>query len=55
MSSYWENEEKIDIKQTEIAIPSTNGLSYSAGQRIDIEIPDTVKFFDGKIRRSCRL
>ena len=46
--SYWKNEDKIDVKQTLVSIASINGLSYQGGQRVDIEIPPTVKFFDGK-------
>ena len=53
MSSYWRNDEKIGVKQTQVSVPSTNGRSYSAtagssGQRMDFEIPPTVKFMDGK-------
>jgi hypothetical protein len=53
MSSYWKNEEKIKVSQTQVSIPSTNGQSYSmtAGQgtrRVDFEIPPSVKFMDGK-------
>mgnify|MGYP003637493115 CR=1 FL=1 len=53
MSSYWRNEEKIKVSQTQVSIPSTNGRSYSAtagtgGRRIDFEIPPSVKFMDGK-------
>ena len=53
MSSYWRNDEKIKVSQTQVSIPSTNGQSYSmiAGQgtrRVDFEIPPSVKFMDGK-------
>ena len=53
MSSYWRNDEKIGVKQTQVSVPSTNGRSYSAtagqaGQRMDFEIPPSVKFMDGK-------
>ena len=53
MSSYWRNDEKIKVSQTQVSVPSTNGRSYSAtsgtgGRRIDFEIPSTVKFMDGK-------
>ena len=46
--SYWKNEDKIDVKQTQVSVASVNGLSYSGGQRVDIEVPPTIKFFDGK-------
>ena len=53
MSSYWRNDEKIGVKQTQVSVPSTNGRSYSAtagsgGGRMDFEIPSSVKFLDGK-------
>jgi len=53
MSSYWRNDDKIKISQTQVSIPSTNGQSYSGtagqnGRRVDFEIPPTVKFMDGK-------
>lgn len=53
MSSYWKNDEKIRVSQTQVSVPSTNGRSYSGkagqvGRRIDFEIPPTIKFMDGK-------
>ena len=53
MSSYWSNEDKIKISQTQISIPSTNGQSYTStagsdGSRVDFVIPPNTKFFDGK-------
>ena len=53
MSSYWRNDEKIKVSQTQVSITSTNGQSYSgtagqSGRRVDFEIPPTVKFMDGK-------
>jgi hypothetical protein len=53
MSSYWKNDEKIRVSQTQVSIPSTNGQSYTgtagqSGRRIDFEIPPSVKFIDGK-------
>ena len=53
MSNYWRNEEKIEVSQTQVSIPSTNGRSFTlnAGtgtRRLDFEIPPTVKFMDGK-------
>jgi hypothetical protein len=51
--SYWENNEKIPIQQTQVSIPSTNGKSYDStagagGKTVEFEIPPTVKFMDGK-------
>ncbi len=53
MSSFWKNDDKIKVSQTQVAISSTNGRSYSgtagiSGKRIDFEIPSSVKFYDGK-------
>jgi hypothetical protein len=53
MSSYWRNDEKIKVSQTQVSVPSTNGQSYTgtagqSGRRVDFEIPPTVKFLDGK-------
>jgi len=53
MSSYWKNDDKIKVSQTQVSVPSTNGQSYSgvagqSGRRVDFEIPPTVKFLDGK-------
>lgn len=53
MSSYWTNDEKIKVSQTQVSIPSNNGQSYSgvagqSGRRVDFEIPPSVKFMDGK-------
>tara|TARA_S200002703_G_scaffold111380_1_gene97028 strand:- start:5471 stop:7303 length:1833 start_codon:yes stop_codon:yes gene_type:complete len=53
MSSYWANDDKIKVSQTQVSISSTNGQSYSgtagqSGRRVDFEIPPTVKFLDGK-------
>ena len=53
MSSYWKNDDKIKVSQTQVSVPSTNGRSYTgtagqSGRRIDFEIPPTIKFMDGK-------
>ncbi len=53
MSSYWKNDDKIKVSQTQVSVPSTNGLSYTStagqsGRRVDFEIPPTIKFLDGK-------
>lgn len=46
--SYWKNEELESVKQTQRAISSRNGLSYSGGQRVEIEVPPSIKLFDGR-------
>lgn len=49
--SFWKSDDKIPIEQTKISIPSTNGLEYSSGGRILIEIPageNGLEFFQPK-------
>ncbi len=51
--SYWRSEDKVQLSQTQVSIPSTNGQTYTAtagsgGRRVDFEIPPSVKFLDGK-------
>ena len=50
--SFWRNDEDPPVKQTQVAISSTNGLSYTGGQRIDFQIPNNIELFDG---RNCYL
>tara|TARA_R110002096_G_scaffold139581_1_gene294075 strand:+ start:114 stop:1880 length:1767 start_codon:yes stop_codon:yes gene_type:complete len=44
MTTFWGASSKIPVKQTSTAISSQNGLQYSAGQVIHIDIPPSVKF-----------
>ena len=46
--SFWSADDKIPVQQTKIAIPAEHGLEYSAGQKITINIPPTVKYFQPK-------
>jgi len=51
--SYWQANDKVQLSQTQVSVPSTNGLTYTAtagsgGKRVDFEIPPSVKFLDGK-------
>ena len=46
--SYWRNEELESVKQTQRAITSRNGLSYSGGQRVELIVPSNIKLFDGR-------
>ncbi len=48
MSSYWKTDDIVRIGETEVSIPSENGLSYSAGQKVSLMIPPSVKFLSGK-------
>ena len=48
MSSYWKSDDVIRIGGTQVSVPSENGLSYSAGQKISLFVPPSVKFMSGK-------
>ena len=44
MSSFWQTQDKIPISQKSVSVPSQNGLEYSGGQRIVIDIPSSVQY-----------
>jgi len=46
--SFWIAEDKVPIEQTQTAIAATNGLNYSPGQVIHIDVPPTSKYFKPK-------
>ena len=46
MSGFFTSSDKIKVGQTEVSIPSENGLNYNAGGRIELYIPPTSKFID---------
>ncbi len=46
MSSFFVSSDKIKVGQTDISIPSENGLNYRAGGKIDLYVPPTSKFVD---------
>ena len=46
MSSFFTSSEKIQVGQTDISVPSENGLNYRSGGKIDLYIPPTSKFVD---------
>ena len=46
--SFWSADEKIPVQQTKVAIPAEHGLEYTAGQKIVIHIPPTIKYFQPK-------
>jgi hypothetical protein len=46
MSQFFKSADKIQVGQTEVAVPSENGLDYRPGGKIDIFIPPTSKFID---------
>lgn len=45
MSSFWDAEDKIPVKQTRVAIQAEHGLDYTAGQKITIHVPPSVQYF----------
>jgi len=46
MSSFFTSSEKIQVGQTDVSVPSENGLNYKSGGKIDLYIPPTSKFVD---------
>ena len=46
MSQFFKSADKIQVGQTEVSVPSENGLDYRPGGKIDIFIPPTSKFID---------
>ena len=46
MSSFFVSSDKIKVGQTDVSIPSENGLNYRPGGRIELYIPPTSKFVD---------
>ena len=48
INSYWTADDKIPIAQKKVSVPSENGLEYSAGQKIIINVPPTVQYIQPK-------
>lgn len=46
MSTFFTSSEKIQVGQTDVSVPSENGLNYKSGGKIDLYIPPTSKFVD---------
>ncbi len=46
--SFWSANDKIPVQQTKVNIPAEHGLDYTSGQKIDIIIPPTIKYFQPK-------
>ena len=46
MSQFFKSADKIQVGQTEVAVPAENGLDYRPGGKIDLYIPPTSKFID---------
>ncbi len=48
MSLFWSADDSVKVGETKISVPSENGLSYSAGQKIQIFVDPSTKFMDGR-------
>jgi hypothetical protein len=46
--SFWRAEDKIPISQKSVSIPSQNGLEYSGGQRVLIQVPSSIEYIQPK-------
>lgn len=46
MSSFFVSSDKIQVGQTDVSVPSENGLNYKSGGKIDLYVPPTSKFID---------
>ena len=46
--SFWQSDDKVPISQKSISLPSQNGLVYSGGQRVVIDIPSSVNYIQPK-------
>tara|TARA_R110000824_G_scaffold256631_4_gene445637 strand:- start:1884 stop:3665 length:1782 start_codon:yes stop_codon:yes gene_type:complete len=51
-SNFWTADDKLPISQKSVSVPSANGLTYSGGQRISIEVPPTIEYIQP---RECYL
>ena len=48
MSAYWSADTTERVGETKISVPSENGLSYSAGQKVQIFVDPSTKYMDGR-------
>ena len=46
--SFWESKDLIPVSQKKLSVPAEFGLDYSAGQRITIQVPSSIDFFQPK-------
>jgi len=46
--SFWESKDLIPVAQKKISVPAEFGLNYSAGQKIQINVPPSIDFFQPK-------
>jgi hypothetical protein len=48
MSQFWKVDDSVRVGEKKISIPSENGLSYTAGQKVQIYVDPSTKFMDGR-------
>ena len=46
--SFWESKDLIPVSQKKVSVPAEFGLNYGAGQKILIQVPPTIDFFQPK-------
>ena len=47
-TSFWESKDLIPVAQKKISVPAEFGLNYSAGQKVQINVPPSIDFFQPK-------
>jgi len=48
VESFWESKDLIPVAQKKVSVPAEFGLNYSAGQKIQINVPPSIDFFQPK-------
>lgn len=48
VESFWESKDLIPVSQKKISVPAEFGLNYSAGQKVQINVPPSIDFFQPK-------
>ena len=48
MSLYWSSDSSVRVGEKKISVPSENGLSYSAGNKVQIFVDPSTRFMDGR-------
>jgi len=48
MSQFWKVDDSVRVGEKKISVPSENGLSYTAGQKVQMFVDPSTKFMDGR-------
>jgi len=48
VESFWESKDLIPVAQKKVSVPAEFGLNYSAGQKVLINVPPSIDFFQPK-------